>query len=402
MPKVLFVHDHVFLLGTEGNVYSSGCFPRSVWSRYLAAFPSLTVLGRVGTDALTPDDQERFPLSSAEGVTFVFSESASKFTSLLYLNNAARVTVREQVARHDAVIARLSSELGLLAVREAILQGKPWAVELVDCPWDSYWNYGGVKAKVYAPLMAARVRRVMKRSTHALYVTKEFLQRRYPCGPGATAVSCSNVEIPQLDTRVLRAREGDAGGARERLVLGQIASLKGRFKGIQTVMEALSTLRMEFPTVEYHILGGGEREPWVEEARRWGVEDLCYFDGVLPSGDAVYQWLDSVDVYVHPSFKEGLPRALIEAMSRGCPAVASNVAGTPELLPESSMVRPGDADGLAQKIRNLACDRQRRVAEGRRNFFTAGEYTSDKLSRKRTKFWEDFRSVVVSSVAQGG
>lgn len=402
MPKVLFVHDHVFRRGNDGRVYSSGCFPSSIWSRYLAAFSCLTVLARCTRDRLTHEEQGLFSLSSANKVAFVFSQSASNVTSLLGLHNAARVTVKEQVARHDAVIARLSSELGLLAIREAVEQGKPWAVELVDCPWDSYWNYGGMKAKLYAPLMAARVRRVMRRSTHALYVTKEFLQRRYPCSGEATTAACSNVEIPPLDAAVLRKREGVAGGAAERLVLGQIASLKGRFKGIQTVMEALAIVRAEFPSVEYHILGGGEKEPWIEEARRWGVEDLCSFDGVLPSGPAVYQWLDSVDAYVHPSFKEGLPRALIEAMSRGCPAVASTVAGTPELLPEDSMIRPGDAKGLARKIQDLGRDRERQVSEGRRNFYIAGEYTTEKLSLERAKFWNQFRRVVESTDAQRG
>ncbi len=321
--------------------------------------------------------------------------------SLLGLESAAKQTVAEQVGLHDAVIARLSSELGLLAIGDAIAQGKPWAVELVDCPWDSYWNYGGVKAKLYAPLIAARVRRVMKRSTHALYVTKEFLQRRYPCSRSAVTLACSNVEIPPLDETVLRKRETYAARGDGNLVIGQIASLKGRFKGIQTVMEALSIVRNQVPSIEYHILGGGEVGPWRQEALRWGVEDLCYFDGVLPAGDAVCRWLDSADLYVHPSFKEGLPRALIEAMSRGCPAIASNVAGTPELLPEEGMIHPGDARALAAKLVDLARDPERRVCEGRRNFYTAGGYTNDKLSVERTQFLEMFRGAVDSTTGKG-
>src|SRR5690625_396249 len=46
----------------------------------------------------------------------------------------------------------------------------------------------------------------------------------------------------------------------------------------------------------------------------------------------VFDWLETIDLYAQPSRQEGLPRALIESMSRGVPAFGANTAGIPELL----------------------------------------------------------------------
>lgn len=393
MSKLLFVHDHIFDVNENGSVYSSGCFPASVWKRYLEVFTTVTVLARGGEVNSRSDSG---PLSSFEGVNFVFSKNASNLKTLITGGGEAKELISSQIRNSDAVIARLSSELGLIAIREAERQGKPWAVELVDCPWDSYWNYGTLKAKLYAPFITYRIKRSLKKSKYALYVTKTFLQQRYPAF-NAVTVDCSNVEIPNVSTNVLELRLKTIEKNKNKVVLGQIASLKGRFKGIQTVMEALSYARQGLGDVEFRLLGGGDKEVWIKEATKWGVEDICYFDGVLPSGQAVFEWLDNIDIYLHPSFKEGLPRALLESMSRGCPAIASDVAGTPELLPINRMIKPGNAEDLAKKILNLSQNKEELKKDAVNNFNMAKNYTSDILDSKRTDFWSKFKCYVVKA-----
>ena len=80
------------------------------------------------------------------------------------------------------------------------------------------------------------------------------------------------------------------------------------------------------------------------------------FNGVLPSGQPVLNWLDDIDIYVQPSFQEGLPRALVEAMSGGRPAFASTTGGIPELLPADCLHCPGDAARLGASIARAAED----------------------------------------------
>jgi len=180
-------------------------------------------------------------------------------------------------------------------------------------------------------------------------------------------------------------------------VLGLIGTLTTRQKGVHVLLEAAAMVKGKVPEFRVRILGAGDPGPWREEARALGVADVVDFDGVLPAGDAVMRWLDNVDLYVHPSFKEGLPRAVIEAMSRGCPVVASRVGGIPELLEEDCLFRPGDAAELAGKLTMAMTERAWRVTQGDRNWEVAHRYTNETLNRRRYAFWSRFRSFASSA-----
>lgn len=403
MPKIsklLFVHDHVFISKSASEIYSSGCFPADVWDRYLGVFDQVKVLARnkPGTEAtqsLTPTMREH--------VSFTFAEDASNLRAVFGFNRPLNQLIQQQVDAADVIIARLSSELGLLAIAEAKRQRKPYAIELVDCPFDSYWNYGSLKARLYAPYMYYRVRSAVKNAPFVLYVTEHFLQRRYP-NKLANTVACSNVSIPTPPPEVLNARIAKIRikDARKPIKLGQIASLTGTFKGIHTAIEALALANKQGGNFEYHVLGAGDATAHIDVAKRFGVADKVHFDGVLASGDEVYQWLDELDVYIHPSMKEGLPRAVIEAMSRGCPVIASSVAGTPELLPQEWLIAPGDAQSLAAKLHGVVKNHAQMMDTAQANFAVAKRYARDELNRRRSKFWQQFKLYAESSSEKSG
>ena len=146
--------------------------------------------------------------------------------------------------------------------------------------------------------------------------------------------------------------------------------------------------------VELRIIGGGDFKALLEQAEYLGVSDRVFFDGTLPSGLAVHEWLDRLDIYAQPSLTEGLPRALIEAMSRGLPATASNVGGIPELLGEEYLFRPGDAIGLAERVRDFILTPNRRIAAGRKNVETAEKYLKSVLDSRREVFLRSVMSIL--------
>lgn len=300
--------------------------------------------------------------------------------------------VKKEVESADAVMARLPSEAGLAAVRNARRLGRPWAVEVAGCAWDSFWNYGNIAGKMYAPIMWYRVRHVVRDAPFVLYVTECFLQKRYPCRSRCTA-ACSDVDVDSASKEVLERRvrglqEGGEGD--QELVFGLIGSLHGRFKGIQTVLDALGRIRDELPAFRFRVLGGGDPAPWRELAGRYGVADVTLFDGTLPAGRPVLDWLDGIDVYLQPSLREGLPRALLEAMSRGCPAIGTRVAGIPELLEPEALVPRGDAGALSRLMVRAAHDAGWRRRQAVRNWEKAREYSRDVLEPRRQAFWGRF------------
>jgi glycosyltransferase involved in cell wall biosynthesis len=384
LDNILFAHDVWFDRHPDGRVLSArGAW---LWDRYLSFSESVTVACRIRD--LAPDaSSEGSEDIRRPGVEFVGVPSLSgPVAAFVHRREATRI-LTARLREADALVARLPSEIGQLAVQIAKRIAKPYAVEVVTCTWDALWYRGGVQGKLYAPVSRFAMRRAVRDAPFALYVTRNFLQRRYPTR--GRSVSCSNVELPPLDAAVLERRIEAIESHRTPLVIGTIAVLTVRFKGIQTALEALGRVRPRLPPFELQIVGAGDPEPWHELARRNGVDDCVAFLGILPR-DGIFDWLDRVDLYIQPSFQEGVPRGMIEAMSRGCPAIGSTAGGIPELLEPENLHEPGDAGVLARMIRQAASEDGWAAEQASRNFETARAYAAPVLDAVRSRFWNEF------------
>ncbi|WP_191907340.1 glycosyltransferase family 4 protein [Vibrio diabolicus] len=87
-------------------------------------------------------------------------------------------------------------------------------------------------------------------------------------------------------------------------------------------------------------MGKGDPSRFDGLAKKHGVD--VSFDGFISEKNKILDWLDDIDIYIQPSFQEGLPRATIEAMSRGCIVASSNAGGLNELTLEQFIHSPGD------------------------------------------------------------
>lgn len=399
--KWLFIHDHRFV--RRGDMVGSQTgFGVSLWERYLRFCDELTVIGREADDA---DDRELLQ-SSTENVRFRLLPDYGRSFKRLTKSREQAAILREEIAAHQVIVARIPSVLGLQAIEIARAMGKTVAVEVVGCAWSSLWDYGSLAGKMFAPVQWAQMRRAVARADNVVYVTNRFLQERYPTSARLTA-SASNVQVPTaggrfgdvLDPAIIERRLARiwAAGDGDPVRLGLIGSLHVRSKGVQFVLQALQNLRNSGRPVVFHVLGGGDRAPWIAEAASLGVADIVSFDGTLPEGQAVFDWLDQIDIYLQPSLQEGLPRALIEAMSRACPAIGSNCAGIPELLDDEMVVPMRNVPALEQAIVCMKEDRALMAGQAERNFRTAHDYLAPKLQERRETFFEAVRDAAAST-----
>ncbi|MFX3635795.1 MAG: glycosyltransferase [Candidatus Pristimantibacillus sp.] len=399
--KVVWAHDHTFYFNESGKFFSGGKLPYAVWERYLGVFDGITVACR-GKKTSADADMSGKTISSGPNVDFLVLPSLSNPVNKLTKRGYIEQTLRESIGKADAVIARLPSEIGAEAIRVARSLGKPYAIEVVACAWDGLWNYGNLQGRLYAPFALMQTRVIAKSAPYALYVTEQFLQNRYPCAGGHTE-SCSNVEIPETSDDVLarRLERIQSVGGVAPLTIGLIGSLNGRTKGIDIAMKAIAKVRPYLPpSVKFRVLGDGDSARWQALADKLGIGNVVSFEGVLPSGGAVLEWLDGVDLYVQPSYQEGLPRATIEAMSRGCPVLGSTAGGIPELIHESCLHRPGQVGQLAEQLKRAVTDRAWIKEQAERNFGRSKFYTKTKLDAKRQAFWQSFgESVSMRAVA---
>ncbi len=161
-----------------------------------------------------------------------------------------------------------------------------------------------------------------------------------------------------------RAR-GPADAGRQRLLfVGRLAGIKG----VPILLEAVATLRERFPAMTLTLIGDGPERGAIEaEAARRGIADHVEFTGYL-SQAAVAERLAEADLFVLPSFAEGVPVVLMEAMAAGLPVVATRVGGVAELVEDGVsgvLTAPGDPGALAEGIGRLLDDAGLRARMGR-------------------------------------
>jgi len=135
---------------------------------------------------------------------------------------------------------------------------------------------------------------------------------------------------------------------------------------VSAILQALERLRNEGVPVTYVIAGDGKH---AEQIRRRAAGSVVStrFTGFL-HGEDVIGALNAADVYLHPAREEIFPNAVAEAMACGRPAIASEIGGMAELVgPDGQaglLVRPGDADALAEAVRRCAADEGLRARLG--------------------------------------
>jgi glycosyltransferase involved in cell wall biosynthesis len=143
--------------------------------------------------------------------------------------------------------------------------------------------------------------------------------------------------------------------ARKLLYVGRLAAEKG----IPVLFESLKSLGQEEYDFELTLVGDGtERESLEELARLKGIADRVVFAG-FASQEAVRDYLMQTDIFILPSFAEGVPVSLMEAMACGVPVIATHVGGIAELIEPGAtglLVPASDAVALRDAIASYLND----------------------------------------------
>jgi glycosyltransferase involved in cell wall biosynthesis len=384
--KVLVTASARFAITSDGNLWTPNASLRyNFWARYLEVFDEVHLVARAKFHSEPPTGWNLVTGPGIKAVPVPYFIGPWEFIKN-YAN--VRKAVNRVALDAEAVILRLPCTIGT-EVRGSLPSRRPYAVEVVADSYDSMAP-GSIRHPL-RPLFRWWFPRVLKQqcleAMAAAYVTKEALQRRYPCPKFSVALS--DIQLPE-ETLISKPRPlREAIGTCTLIFVGTMAQL---YKAPDVLIKAVAVCVQEGLDIKLILLGDGLYRAELEAlAATLGLGQRVGFQGLLPTSEAVREELDRADIFVLPSHQEGLPKAMVEAMARSLPCIGSTVGGIPELLASEDLVPPGDVTALASKIREVATNPERMARMSARNLQKAKDYTDEALFERRKEFYRYVR-----------
>ena len=369
----IFIATDIRLTECNGKYYIIEALS-TIFRRYYTCFGKIVLHCRV----VKVDKPE-----NEDDISDILEQVIPMKNLLSMLSGKENSIMKKEMQNCSLVIGRFHSISACIAADCARQLGKPFFAEVMGDTWDGYWNHG-IAGKLIAPYLFLKTKRSVKDADYALYVTREFLQKRYPCNN--ESLSASNVRITNIDQKVLERRLAHIRAKDVKsITLMTSAAVDVHYKGQEYVIRAIPKLNRAGVRVKYVLVGGGDQTYLKNVAEKCGVMNQVEFTGRMSLAD-VFKLLDDADIYLQPSLQEGLPRSVIEAMSRACPVIGAKTAGIPELIAPECVVRRKSAQDIADTI--LAIWNEEKLSTlAKQNFENAGNYLDVVLSKRRNEYF---------------
>jgi glycosyltransferase involved in cell wall biosynthesis len=383
MTRLLIVIDGPFYRRGD-EVFDRLCYDRQFYDDYAAVFDQVRVAARVDHGTAV----EGMHRADGEGVAFVDLANVRGAAWVLAPWRRYCQPLGDAVAWADAVCVRLPSVAGWHAARLARNQGKPLMFELIGDPLAA--SVGPASHRIGGLIQYWRTRQIVRWSRVGSYVSRAHLQRRYPAAADATTASISSIRLPASALRPPRT----APQRPDRLRLVCVGSFLP-VKNHATLLHAIALARQGGLSLSLTLVGDGPLRPNIEaRIAELGLGAQVRLTGHFTGGTKIEAELDAADLFLIPSWSEGLPRAAIEAMARGLPVIGSAVPGIRELLPRSSLFDPGRPEQIAALIGRLriAADYRRSAEQSVR---IAQEFVADVISPRRQALYRRFREIAL-------
>jgi glycosyltransferase involved in cell wall biosynthesis len=292
---------------------------------------------------------------------------------------AARLATLDAPLVHVHLSSRASFWRKSVVCLLARLAGRPYLLHV----------HGSEFAQFYeecSPRGRRMVSRVLARAALVLALSEAWRVTLHGISPQARLdVLMNAVPLPPLDPA--RRREPPRPTL---LFLGEVA----RHKGVLELAHAFARLTAQFPQLQLVYGGTGSALQEVRDlTAKLELGARVGFTGWLEAERKRAAFAEAT-IFVLPSYVEGMPMALLEAMSWGLPTIATAVGGVPEIITHEAnglLIPPGDTAALAAAIARLMADPQLRQRLGDAARATVAErFSLDTAVRRLLEFYRRF------------
>jgi glycosyltransferase involved in cell wall biosynthesis len=278
-----------------------------------------------------------------------------------------------------------SSRRKMMIARLAALHGVP---VILHCHGGGFRRYWGRISLVERTL----IRQMLRRAQRIVVLGADW-------GDFYASIGAPRDRIEVLPNPVAVPKRVPARTQSGRVRLVHLAALS-RDKGSFDLLEALSRLPQRIKT-QIHVVAAGTGA--VEELRaaalRLGLQEILEVRNWIEA-DERDQLLACSDVFVLPSYYEGLPMSLLEAMAWGLAPICTPIGSIPEYIEDGVnglLVRPGDVEELAEKIERVVLDGNLRAQLGQRARATVEPLDVDVYAQRVSKLYRMAAPTVVTA-----
>jgi len=398
--KVLLTLEDHLTLRPDDHFYVNGPAQYSAWSELLSVFDEVVVIARAKKEDGDIGVQKRI-----DGPAISIYPLPDWTGPWQYLQNlpSLKTHARRIVAACEAYLLRVPGLVGGLVWQEIRSMHKPFGVEVLGDPWDALapGTMPGPFRTLYRQFGSHEMKKICASAATSLYWTRETLQARYP--PRIVAATFVSPRIvldegfatpecmAQRFRRIHKLIESSLPSQAEWRI-GYLGTFAQLYKGPDTLLHALSLCRQQGLNFKVLLAGEGRYRRAMEAlAQELSLGDRAIFVGQLQTGRAVAEFLDTLDLFVMPSRQEGLCRAFVEAMARGCPCIGT-YSGAIELLSPDDLVRTNDPGALSKTILAVTSNCERIQIMAARNLKKARQFSPDQLRQIRCAFYESLKA----------
>ncbi|MBK8913567.1 MAG: glycosyltransferase family 4 protein [Phycisphaerales bacterium] len=394
---VVITEDH-YVASPEG-VFTRFGLDYGYWTQYLRVFDEVRPLARVQCVESADPSWRR---SDGPRVCFApipfYQGIASLAKNLGRVRRAIRDGLRCDAPESDNsryyYAMRGSGPLCVLAWRALRSARRPFARQIVGHDREGV-HMGTTLRPAFLRDWIARglysvSRRMVREAATVAYVASH-LRDAYPEAPGAPVFFFSDVNLDAA--LIARPRRADEFAA-DALRIVSVGRMNPE-KGYDVLLDAAERLLAAGETRwSLEVVGvGPQLEALRARAAGGPLAGHVRFSGWVPLGPELYRRLDEGDLYVQPSLTEGTPRALLEAMARGLPALGSNVGGIPALVSADALLPAGDADAWAAALRGLIGQREELARRSKDCFDLAMRFHPDVMHARKREYWTTLREI---------
>lgn len=396
MTKVLVVNENHIQRTPDGRCWSNGIVDYSVFKRYLDVFEEVLVAIRVKN--VKQKDKDYIHLCNGKGVKILGIPDFTGALDFVKKRNRVLKRMKECCTLADCAIVRTPSAVSFQFLR--IIDKKiPYALEVATNPWA--WLAPGGSKSLFRPFIRFSWTKMLKdycmKANGVAYVTKEALQKSYPCKAIKKGES-KQYFTTYYSTVCIKGNlkyEAKKYEKKKSYRLIHVANAFNTYsKGHRECIEVLSRLKHTGFDVTMEFVGEGILQSEFEEyARSLSVEDKVDFIGRLNSKEDVWEALRDADLFLFPTHSEGLPRVVIESLYVGTPCVSTNVGGIPELLDDECITEVGDVDHMYAIVCDCIQNPSKMTEYSRRGIEKALEYSDDVLQKRRAVFFKKLKAL---------